>query len=187
MRSLTVPLIVVFLAAADGCSNDHAIEGADKSVVSHAVGSVKDLMKYEVDPFADSLWGAVSTSADASGIHEHQPNTQEEWDKVRGDAVALAESANLLMFPDRTLVLPGQKLEGEGSPGSLTTAAAQRIFEANHAQFLAFAQALQIEARQAVKAAEAKDTAAILESGGALDNICENCHLTFWYPKEAGK
>jgi hypothetical protein len=33
-------------------------------------------------------------------------------------------------------------------------------------------------------AIDAKDPAALVKAGGTLDEICESCHLTFWYPNQ---
>jgi len=31
---------------------------------------------------------------------------------------------------------------------------------------------------------EAKDKEALLEAGDAIDQACESCHFTYWYPKK---
>jgi hypothetical protein len=33
-----------------------------------------------------------------------------------------------------------------------------------------------------LKAVEAKDTDAMMEAGATMDQVCEGCHLKFWYP-----
>ena len=32
--------------------------------------------------------------------------------------------------------------------------------------------------------AEAKDAAKLFEVSGALDQVCESCHMKFWYPEQ---
>jgi hypothetical protein len=36
-----------------------------------------------------------------------------------------------------------------------------------------------------VAAVDSRDTAALMELGGELDEACEACHTAFWYPEEA--
>jgi len=33
-----------------------------------------------------------------------------------------------------------------------------------------------------VAAIDAKDSTALFTAGGKVDETCENCHSTFWYP-----
>jgi hypothetical protein len=33
-----------------------------------------------------------------------------------------------------------------------------------------------------LRAIDAKDPKAMVEVGGAMDEICEACHVVFWYP-----
>jgi hypothetical protein len=40
---------------------------------------------------------------DANGETEYQPETDEEWQEVADRAMGLAESANLLLMPERSL------------------------------------------------------------------------------------
>jgi len=35
---------------------------------------------------------------------------------------------------------------------------------------------------KALKAVDAKDPAALIDAGAALDEACEACHRTYWYP-----
>ena len=37
----------------------------------------------------------------------------------------------------------------------------------------------------ALKAIDAKDADALLNSGEGIDKACESCHLKYWYPNEA--
>ena len=54
--------------------------------------------------------------------------------------------------------------------------------QADRATFVAYARAMQGAALGALKAIEARDAAALLESGGNIDEACELCHKKFWYP-----
>ncbi len=50
-----------------------------------------------------TYWQSVSIVVDADGIHENQPETEEEWEAVWAAGMTLAESGNLLMMPPRLI------------------------------------------------------------------------------------
>jgi hypothetical protein len=39
---------------------------------------------------------------------------------------------------------------------------------------------------EALGAINAKDTSLLLEVGARMENVCEGCHQTFWYPQAKG-
>jgi cytochrome c556 len=41
---------------------------------------------------------------------------------------------------------------------------------------------LQAVGAEAVRASDAQDTAALLDIGGRMQDVCESCHQVFWYP-----
>src|SRR6187399_1872100 len=76
--------------------------------------TVKDLMLAIIDTNADVVWESVSSVSNEKGIIETRPQTDEDWQKVRRGAVALAEGANMLMIPGRRVARPGEKSETPG-------------------------------------------------------------------------
>jgi hypothetical protein len=146
--------------------------------------TIQDLMKFEVDPAADALWESVSTNVTASGTEEKQPRTPEEWEAVRRHAIILTEAANLLVMDGRRVAAPGKKLEDEGVQGILTAAQAQQAIDSNHAAFVEFAHALHQVGEQMLQAIDAKNPQGMLDAGETLDEVCEGCHMTFWYPNQ---
>jgi hypothetical protein len=146
------------------------------------VAGIAEIMRYEVDPSADALWDSVGTYVDKKGTENRQPHTPEQWNEMRGRAIVLAEGANLLMMEGRQVATPGHDVEDSGTAGNLTAAQSQAAIDKDRAVFTGFAQALGDVAAQMVKATEDKNAAALLEAGAALDEVCESCHLKFWYP-----
>jgi len=146
------------------------------------VASVIDLMAGQVDPSADFLWESVATVSTTKGIEERQPRTDAQWAEVRFKALQLVEASNLLMFDGRVVGHPGQKLSEPGGAGDFTPEQAQAAVAADHAAFVAFAEALRGAAELMLTAIEKRDTNAMLESGGAVDEACEACHRKYWYP-----
>jgi hypothetical protein len=144
--------------------------------------TVKDLMQSIIDPSADALWNAVQTVADNEGLHEITPKTQDDWADVRRAAVRIIEGSNLLMIPGREVAPAGDKSEAEGvelEPPQITV-----LIKRNRKSFNGFAKALQDLGVEALQATNAKDPVQLIDIGGRMENVCEGCHQTFWYPPE---
>jgi hypothetical protein len=142
--------------------------------------TIKDLMDSIVDPSADVVWGAAGTVVDQDGVHNTFPKNAEEWLNVRRAAIRIIEGSNLLMMPGREAAPPGTKSETPGvelEPPEITA-----LIKKNRRRFDTFARALQALGFEAVRAIEAQDTAALLEIGGRMQDVCEACHQAFWYP-----
>ena len=188
MRCLTVlpsVLLATALLAVTGCTKppppaESAV--APPAATFRPTASVIDLMAGQIDPAADYLWESVATISGPKGNEEKQPRTDKEWAEVRRQALILVEGSNLLMMDGRKVGLPGQTLENPPGEGDLTPAQSDAALQADRATFVAYARAMQDAALGALKAIEARDAAALLESGGNIDEACELCHKKFWYP-----
>jgi cytochrome c556 len=64
----------------------------------------------------------------------------------------------------------------------LDVAAIQERLIANPSALAAFAKSARTVALQLVKAVDKRDLQKFSELGGSLDEVCEACHKTFWYP-----
>ena len=117
--------------------------------------NMKDLMLNVLDPAADGIWESVGTIMTLEGTFEKFPATDDEWAGVRGSAIQLAESGNLLMLPTR-------------SGGS--------------ADWIKDAQALIEASGRALKAIEAKDKDTLFTVGGDIYDVCTSCHSKFIVP-----
>jgi hypothetical protein len=136
-------------------------------------------MDSEVDPAADFLWDSVATISTLAGVDERQPRSAEEWHEVRRHAVRLLEATNLLVMSGRR-VTPGYRPAGEY--GELDSIQAQAKLDANRPLFDAYARGLHDAGSQILRAIDAKDAATLFDAGSILDDACESCHVTFWYP-----
>jgi hypothetical protein len=144
--------------------------------------TIKDLMESIIDPSADVLWGAVKTIVDQDGIHEVFPTTQEQWLELRQAAVRIIEAGNLLMMPGRQAAPAGTKSEVPGvelEPAQITA-----LMKRKRKSFNAFAKALRGLGVEALRASDARNAPLMLEIGGRMQDVCESCHKTFWYPNE---
>ena len=105
-----------------------------------------------IDPAADIYWSSVGTIMDENGTEEISPTTTAEWAAVRHAATILAESGNLLLMPGRA--------------------------QADE-QWTRLAQAMITTGRQALAAAESRDSAAVFDAGGEIYLVCSECHTAF--------
>jgi len=174
----------IVCAAAFGFVVSTTLAAQQKSAVRdrQVYATIKELMESIIDPSADAVWGAVRTVVDGEGTHETVPRTADEWLDVRHAAVRIVEGSNLLMMPGRDAAPPGTKSEAPGvelEPPQITA-----LIKKNRRSFNAFAKALQGVALDALRASDSKNTESLLEIGARMEEVCESCHQTFWYPAQ---
>ncbi len=144
--------------------------------------SVAEIMESVVMPAAQMLWDAVGVNVTAQGLIETKPETDDDWAKLRGAAITLAEITNALVVPGRHAAPLGT--ESENPDVELQPAEIEALIMQQHPSWVAHATALHATAMQALAAVDARDTDKITEVGGAIDEACEGCHLQFWYPNQ---
>jgi hypothetical protein len=167
-----------------GCGHSTAPKAAVQSPQYRLTASVSDLMEGLIDPSADALWDSVAYIANAKGIEDRQPRTAEEWQAVRTQAVNLIEAANLLSMPGRIVAHEAAGEPPKPGPGELSHAEIQNLIDANHEGFVQFARVLQNATAVALAAIDAKNAQALMDAGTTIDNACEACHVTYWYPNQ---
>ncbi len=147
-----------------------------------AVVSVKELMRFTIDPISDNIFDAVTYEATKKGIVETFPKTDEDWEKVKIGAVTLAEAIYLLKLP-RPFAPAGDVNNSTGpNPPELSPTQIQAKLDADPVLWDAKIQALRNVALEVLEIANKKDTKALFEAGEDLDKACEACHLEYWYP-----
>ena len=144
--------------------------------------TIKDLMLSIVDPSADTVWLSVTTVQSSAGTVDTAPKNDEEWQKVRHGAIALAEATNLLIMPGRHVANPGEKSEAPGV--ELEPSEMEVLINKDRAAWEMRAHALHDAALNVVKAVDAKDSQKVFEIGEDIEVACENCHRQYWYPNE---
>ena len=147
-----------------------------------SVVSVKELMKYMIDPLADNIFDAVGWDITPKGIVETKPKTDADWEKIDVGAVTIAEGIYLLKVP-RLFAPVGDVNNSTGpNPPELSPTQIQDKIAKDPVLWNAKIEALRnamLEVREIVKK---KDVDALFDAGGDLDKACENCHLEYWYP-----
>lgn len=143
--------------------------------------SVVEIMDAMVMPAANVLWNAVGVTVTEAGVIENAPETDEDWQRLRWSAIALAESTNVLLVPGRRIAPPGTVHE-ESDP-SLSPDEIEALIEERWPAWVGMAHVLDAAALEAQQAIDARDVDKLVEVGGTIDAACESCHLQFWYPE----
>ena len=148
------------------------------------VVSVKELMRDMIDPIADNVFDAVKVIVTKKGMVETGPKTEEDWEKIRIGGVSLAEGASLLLIP-RPFAPAGDMNDSVGpnavefSPAEITAKVERDPVEWN-----ARIQALRNVGLEVIDIVKRKDAKELWDATENLDQACENCHKSYWYPKE---
>lgn len=146
------------------------------------VVSVKELMRFDIDPVADNVFDAVTWDISKKGIVAKEPKTDEDWEKVKTGAVSLAENIYLLKIK-RPWAPPGDVNNSTGpNPPELSPAQIQAKVDKDPVLWDAKIEALRNAAKEIIDIADKRDAKALFEASADIDMACENCHLEYWYP-----
>ena len=147
-----------------------------------AVVSVKELMRFTIDPLADNIFDAVTWDITKKGVVHVEPRTDEDWEKVKIGAVTLAEAIYLLKVP-REMTPAGDVNNSTGpNPPELSPSQITALIDKDPVFWDAKIEALRNVAREVMEIAEKRDAKALFEASEDLDRACEACHLVYWYP-----
>jgi len=149
-----------------------------------AVVSVKELMKYMIDPVADNIFNAVGSVMTKNGIEERQPKSDEDWDRIQVGAVSLAEGAYLLKVP-RPFAPPGD-LNNSTGPNAVELSPAQILAKVQRdpVEWNARIETLRNASLAVMDIVRKRDVNGLWDAGEILDQACEACHRSYWYPGE---
>lgn len=141
--------------------------------------SVKDLMNAVINVNARQLWNGVSYVESAAGVVEKIPQTQEDWDALKANAIALVEGSNALMLPGRkidTAQVPEPRPDFQYMPAEI-----EQLIRADPDTWLVNLQTMQDSVLETMDAINRKDIFAFTERGAAINESCEACHAQYWY------
>jgi cytochrome c556 len=152
-----------------------------------AVVSVKELMRDMLDPIADNIFDAVSIVDDKNGTVERMPKTEEDWERIRIGAVTLAEGAYLLKVPRP--FAPAGDLNNSTAPDAVELSPDQIMAKVKKdpVEWNARIEALRNVGLQALDIVRRKDIKELWDASENLEQACENCHRSYWYPGETAQ
>lgn len=151
-RRLALVAMACLLA---GCRDD-----SPASPPFRTVANTKQLMNALIDPAADVIWESVGTVMTPGVTTELAPHTDGEWATVQYGALALAESANLLLMPSRS---------------------------GGNEEWIKLSLQLIDLSEKTSKAAEARSSAAVFDLGAEIYDVCSNCHRQFIQAQQSSR
>ena len=171
------------LAASCTQAADAPPDAEEASADFRTTAAIEEVMRYMIDPAADSIWNAVVTEVTAAGTTERAPASDEEWEALRGHAITLIESTNLLLMQGRRVAVPGSRSDMPGV--DLEPEQIEALLAADRDAWAAFVGGLHTTGVNVLAAIDARDVEGLLVTGDELDLACENCHVRYWYPSLA--
>ncbi len=144
-----VPIAIAAIAMV-ACAERSSTAAPASKIPFKSVATAKQLMDAIIVPTTDVVMAAA-----------HQvPVNDEDWLTAERNAIALAESGNLLMLPGRMPSTPASD-------------------DAEDKEWMQQSVALTEAATLAVTAAGAHNAAKLGEAGDAIYAVCESCHQRF--------
>lgn len=157
--------------------NYDLIENFDTSL------SIRTLMNAVVQPNALQLWQAVRYVVTRDGVEEDvNPQTDDDWDKLRTSAITLIETGNTLLITGRVLDEIGP--EDEYPDYMYSSDEIKALIETDPEVWRAYIEQMQFFTRATLEAIENRDIPGLIETGATINNACQGCHVEFWYRRD---
>ena len=168
MRSrYLVPVILAWtITLISGCANPQAPPSNPATPALQAQGSLAQLMRGILFPASNVIFaaqddlGKYPPARDPSTSPNLLTSTYGGWQAVESAALALAESANLILLPDRMC--------SNGQPVPV-----------RRADWAKYAQGLRDAGVAAYKAAQSKNQDAMVDVAGTVADACSACHEVY--------
>ena len=149
------------------------------------VVSVKELMEYMIDPASDYVFDSVKTIVQPNGkVVEIVPKTDDDWKKLQVGAVTMLEGIYLLKV--QRPFSPAGDLNNSVGPDAneLSPAEITAKVQKDPVEWNARIEALRNVGLQVLDIVKRKNTQELWDASENLDEACEACHKSYWYPKE---
>ena len=146
--------------------------------------SVKELMRDLLDPLSDNIFNAVGSVSTGAGLVEVTPKSDEDWERIRIGAVAMAEGSYLLKVR-RPFAPPGDENNSSGPDAvELSPAQITAKVERDPVEWNARIEALRNVGLQVLDIVQRRKVDELWDAAENLDQACESCHRSYWYPGE---
>ena len=146
--------------------------------------SVKELMRDLIDPLADYIFDAISTSITRAGTVDRFPKTDADWDRFRIGGTAMAETSYLLKV--RRPFTPKGDLNNSFGPDAVELSPDEIMakVQKDPVEWNSRIETLRNVGLEVIEISKKKDVSQLWNVAEDLDVACESCHRSYWYPKE---
>jgi hypothetical protein len=143
---------------------------------------IEDIMESFIDPSAD----VVLERRERLSMPGREPAPVGTESEAPGVELEPAEITALIKKGRRSLDVFSSADLPPDDPNSATTHDAQGVQDMSPKtpEEWLNAKALQDLGLEALRGTEAKDVPSLEDIGDRMENVCESCHQTFWYPQE---
>ena len=185
-------VLLVAGALASACSSSKPVPAPAAAAPPQAlwgdmkpIVSVKELMQYMIDPASDYIFDSVSTVIKPDGTGRRKSAEDRcglgEAPRRRGDA----GRGNLSAEGPRPFTPPGDENNSVG-PDATELSPAQILakVQKDPVEWNARIEALRNVGLEVLEIVKRKNTSELWDASENLDVACEQCHASYWYPKE---
>jgi cytochrome c556 len=152
---------------------------------SPAPANLHELMKNIVAPQTQVVWDIGNNALDDQGNPDASKLKAADWTKIATAAGKVKQASQTLAQADKIVAAgPGQKIEGEGNADAFGAKDVQKVLDADPKVFRAFAQQLAASMDEVITSAQTKNATKLADVSGRLDQVCEACHMKYWYPNQ---
>ena len=142
-------VLVLALAASTAACGHNA---GDRQAPFTPVASTREIMDGIVIPYSQAIFDAVAYE---NAQLTRAPRNDDEWHRLKVQALSVAEAGNLLLMPPRAK---------------------------DETDWPSLARGMSEKAAEVAKAAEQKDVERVLQTGGELYETCTACHAKYVTP-----
>ncbi|MGD9842383.1 MAG: hypothetical protein AB7F79_10160 [Steroidobacteraceae bacterium] len=143
------------------------------------------IMSTKVNPQGLALWEITNGALSDDGTFDAAKLSAAQWAALLPIGKSLEESGRILATSKQIIAAaPGEKLQDEGVAGASTAADVQRYIDAKPVVLRNHAMELQKTGAGVIEAAKKRDAKQLSDLSNSLDEVCEGCHVTFWYPQQ---
>jgi hypothetical protein len=144
---------------------------------------VRRAMQDGINPATMAIWDIGNNAMGDDGGIDPAQMTPEKWAQLEISARDLRNVA-LTIHEAGAFISASPDNLPEAEEGAVSMEDVQKYLDANPEGVRAAAQALADHAGLIANAAKARDAAAAGDLIGQMDQVCEACHATYWYPDQ---
>jgi hypothetical protein len=183
--TLALPVLILTACTQDPAEPTALEQAPDTAAVQNAApeatgpATVEELMTESIMPNVDRIWRAVSYIANAEGVTETAPETDDDWAQLRTSALELIAAGDELMNTNRE-ILSGD-FDQATTSFQYSPEEIKQLLTDNPEPWQNYIQEMQDSTRMTLQAIELKDVIGLQDFGARINQACEGCHADYWY------